>query len=79
MSILGEIEVHCRHGRLFQLTAADFRTTPIDRQRAIYASREIYRFLNGGWNNPAEKLLSRKLQAEVDNFVLGREITAALT
>jgi hypothetical protein len=34
-------------------------------------------FLTVVGTNPAEKLLSRMLQAEVDNFVLGREITAA--
>jgi hypothetical protein len=79
MSISEEIETHCKRGRLFLLTAADIRTTPITRQRVVYASRDIYRFLNGGWNNPAEKLLSRKLQADIDNFILGRAITAALT
>jgi len=69
-----EIKRLCDQGRLFRVEPLAWRET---QERAIYVSRDIYRFLTQPSADPAANGDRRKLHRLFDRFISGQEISAA--
>lgn len=76
MSISDEITNRVSEGRLFKLTSL-MPPSPYSNPRDMFVSEEIYKLLNGPWNNVAWEERCGYLYADLDQFINGEIITVA--